>query len=243
MQIDLCGIEMTIEGEVVSICPVLVRNNGFHLLIDCGYEESFEELVECLQKFGVGVEQLDAILITHDDIDHLGALALFKENNPTLKVYAGAIEAPSISGQVVAERLLQARDSLSIMPEAYLPWAKRFIERLEAIRRVSVDVVLSDGEEVIDGLILIHTPGHTKGHVSLFETTTRTLITADALVIENSQFNIANPEFTLDLPAAIQSVQKLRQLAPTRVICYHGGSMDTNIDQQFAAVLQRYQAV
>lgn len=243
MQIDICSIEMMIEGEQVSICPVLIRQNGFHLLIDCGYEESFGQLVECLQKFGVGVEQLDAILITHDDIDHLGALTLFKEKNPALKVYAGAIEAPSISGQVIAERLSQARDSLTIMPEAYLPWARRFIERLESIRRVPVDLVFSDGEAVLDGLIVIHTPGHTKGHVSLFETATRTLVTADALVIENGQFNIANPQFTLDLPAAIQSVQKLRHLAPTRVICYHGGSMHTNIDQQFAAVLQRYQVV
>lgn len=243
MQIDLCPIEASIEGESISICPVLIRQNGFNLLIDCGYDETLDLLLEALHGLSLSPDQLHAVFITHDDIDHLGSLATLKAINPTIKVYAGEIEAPSVSGDIPAERLLQAKSSLGSLPEAYLPWAKRFIERLEAIHRVPVDVFFADGDRVLDDWLVVHTPGHTKGHVSLFHSQTSICIAGDALVIDHGSFQIANPQFTLDLPGAIHSVRKIQALKPASIICYHGGVMSTDVDQQLTSLLHQYSSV
>lgn len=47
------------------------------------------------------------------------------------------------------------------------------------------------------------TPGHTPGHISLYFLQSKTLVAGDAVVIENGVLDIANPQFALDLEAAV----------------------------------------
>lgn len=92
-------------GIQVTLYPTLIQLNHKNYLVDCGYQETYDELVSQLQSRGVSVADLHAILISHDDIDHLGALSLLKEGS--------RLEADSISGQVNLERLVQAEASLA----------------------------------------------------------------------------------------------------------------------------------
>ena len=67
------------------------------------------------------------------------------------------------------------------------------------------------------------TPGHTKGHISIYLPECSTLITGDALVLEDGRLTIANPQYTLDLERANESAEKIRALDVKTIICYHGG--------------------
>ena len=240
MKIQTFKIQKQINDAEVILYPTLLETDGKFFLVDCGYEETFSELITELNKLGVTVDNLYAILVSHDDIDHLGALKLFKDKNPNLLVYSSEIEEPSISGKVKSERLDQAEQSLLTLPEEYKQWANQFINQLKSIKRVSVDVVLKHREKIGDELEVILTPGHTKGHISFFIPSEKILIANDAIVLEFDEFNIANPAFTLDMNQAITSVELINELNPEKIVCYHGGVAVGNISNKLTSLINKY---
>ena len=104
---------------------------------------------------------------------------------------------------------------------------------LKTVQAVQVDQILALDREIewLPGVEVIHTPGHMPGHISLYIRQNRTMIAADAVVVENGLLEIANPQFTLDLEEAVRSVEKLQQLEIDRIICYHGGVVQTDIPE------------
>ncbi|MFL6002891.1 MAG: MBL fold metallo-hydrolase [Nocardioides sp.] len=80
--------------------------------------------------------------------------------------------------------------------------------------------VLGDGDDVF-GLQILTTPGHTAGHISIFDQDTGVLVAGDALTNEG-QLAGSNPQFTEDEAAAAASVRKLAELAPRTILVGHG---------------------
>ena len=150
---------------------------------------------------------MTGLIITHDDHDHMGGAAQLKRLNPDLKIFCGAEEAMSVQGRVKSEWLIQAENSLDSMPERARKWALSFIEMLMNTPKVPVDVLLGDGDEVVEGIVAVSTPGHTKGHISIYLPGSSTVITGDAL----------------DLDRVNESAEKIRALDAKTIICYHGG--------------------
>ncbi|GIF04296.1 MBL fold metallo-hydrolase [Actinoplanes siamensis] len=79
---------------------------------------------------------------------------------------------------------------------------------------------LGDGAEVF-GLRIVATPGHTPGHISIFEPATGTLVAGDALRTQNG-LEGSDPQYTSDLAAAKQSVKKLATLDVRAILPGHG---------------------
>jgi glyoxylase-like metal-dependent hydrolase (beta-lactamase superfamily II) len=90
---------------------------------------------------------------------------------------------------------------------------------------VWVDRTLVDGETLPyrGGIVVIHTPGHTPGHISLFITADRLLISGDALRVVDGELMGPSPQATPDLAQATASLRKLLGFSIDRVLCYHGG--------------------
>ena len=112
----------------------------------------------------------------------------------------------------------------------------------KAIRPVDVDQVFEENEEPIflRDVQIISTPGHMPGHISLYLKDSKTLLAADAVVYENGVLDIANPQFTLDLPQAIASVRKLQNLSIQKMICYHGGLVENGIQEKLSDLVKKY---
>jgi glyoxylase-like metal-dependent hydrolase (beta-lactamase superfamily II) len=240
MEVHTFKIEKKVNEVDTVLFPSFLRFGDRTYLIDCGYKETFEDFQQELIKLNAPVNQLTGVFISHDDIDHLGGLDAFKKCNPNISVFCGAIEEQSVCGKVKSERLIQAENSLEHIPNEYKTWALHFIQSLQNIKRYRVDMTFNDGDEFEKGVMVIHTPGHTKGHVSLFVIKEKILIANDALVIENDEFEIANPNYTLDMTSAIKSVEKIRQLNPDKIICYHGGVMQHDVHEKLNRLLLRY---
>lgn len=234
-------IEQEVAGQISTIYPTVIKTENEVVLVDCGYEETFDQFKVELAKLGTPLTAITKLVISHDDIDHLGALTLFVAENPNIQVYCSTPEKSSVSGETKSERLVQVEASLQQLPAEHRSWAENFMVRLTNIKRGPVDHTLEDGDYIADDVQVIYTPGHTKGHISLFDHETKTLIANDALVIEEGRFNIANPQFTLDMRQAVASLKKIKQLQPAKIICYHGGSMEEGIQEQLEAVIQYYQ--
>lgn len=92
---------------------------------------------------------------------------------------------------------------------------------------------VQDGDEVF-GLQIVETPGHTPGHVSVFDPATGVLVAGDALRTTDG-LQGSDPRYTADSAAAAASVKKLAAL-PVRVILPGHGDPLT---ERAAEALQR----
>ncbi len=82
---------------------------------------------------------------------------------------------------------------------------------------------VTDGDELF-GLGVVHTPGHTPGSISVFDTDTGLIVAGDAINGDNEGgLTGANPDFTPDMGTAAESVAKLAALMPSIAAFGHGG--------------------
>ncbi len=74
-------------GRPRSIAASLLLGNGQAALVDPGPASTLETLREKLRVHGLGVADLDAVLLTHIHLDHAGAAGSLVRENPRLAVY------------------------------------------------------------------------------------------------------------------------------------------------------------
>jgi glyoxylase-like metal-dependent hydrolase (beta-lactamase superfamily II) len=104
------------------------------------------------------------------------------------------------------------------------------IDEIDAPRRMRE---VADGDEVF-GLRIVATPGHTAGHVAVFDPESSVLVAGDALNNDGG-LSGSNPQFTEDEAAAADSVRTLAALAPRVILVGHGPP----VQQGAAAELQK----
>lgn len=80
---------------------------------------------------------------------------------------------------------------------------------------------VADGD-MVGGLRMIATPGHTPGHMSVLDTASRVLVTGDAVVGDGDKVGLPGEEFTEDMDVAMQSVSKLAGLDFETILFGHG---------------------
>ncbi|MBI4526216.1 MAG: MBL fold metallo-hydrolase [Deltaproteobacteria bacterium] len=92
---------------------------------------------------------------------------------------------------------------------------------------------VGDNDEVF-GLRVIATPGHTPGHICVFDPAGSLLILGDAMNNISSKLSGPNPQYTADMATAHQSVKKLARLTFNRAVFGHGEPIDKGASQAIA---------
>ncbi len=208
-----------------TVHPTLLWDDNNIVLVDCGFIGSLPLLEDELRRHDLSVDQLTGLVLTHHDHDHMGAAAAVKEANPNIRIYCSPAEAPFISAQEKPLRLCQAEEMQKMLPPEQQAFGKAFCDLLRRVEPVQPDVLLSDGERLdwCGGCRVIATPGHTPGHISLYMENASIVITGDAIALEEGRPVIANPQFTLDMKQATESLEKLLTMKAKTYYCYHGG--------------------
>jgi glyoxylase-like metal-dependent hydrolase (beta-lactamase superfamily II) len=219
---------LNLTGSWGIINPVLIRDNDTALLVDAGYPGQLPQIRDAVEQAGAPFSDVNKIIITHHDLDHIGSLAdIWRESGGRIEVLAHAGEVPYIQGDLppvkqTPERLAQLEAQFNALPEELKPRLKAF---LSPPAPSTVDRTLADGEEVphAGGIIAIHAPGHSPGHLCLYHKRSRSLIAGDALNVSDGLLVGPNPVYTPDLATALASLKKLAAYDIETVICYHGG--------------------
>lgn len=113
---------------------------------------------------------------------------------------------------------------LEMAPDATAYAGEADIANISSPRQL---VAVGDGSDVY-GLKIINTPGHTPGHISVFDPNGSILAAGDALnggdAMDGEAGTVAgaNPQYTPDLVAADDSVRKLAAVAPDILLFGHG---------------------
>jgi len=108
------------------------------------------------------------------------------------------------------------------VPESFKQGLKRLMLHPP---RARVDRFIQGGDRLpwCGGLLVVDTPGHTPGHISLYHEPSHTLIAGDALVVLEGRLEGPDPATSLDLPKARASLADLAKLDIAAVVCHHGG--------------------
>jgi glyoxylase-like metal-dependent hydrolase (beta-lactamase superfamily II) len=234
-------LSATLVGVGPSVIhPTLMWDKETVILVDAGLPGLLPQLREAMEKAGVPFDSLNNIIITHHDMDHIGSLSsILDGSSHKIHVLAHDAEKPYIQAEQPPLRMLQMEAQLSTLPEERREQMRTLYESLKASYKnfgVHVDRTVADGEELpyLGGITVIHTPGHTPGHIYLYLQQTKTLVAGDAMNVENGKL-VPAPRFTLyDQDAAARSLKKLARYDIQTVICYHGGLYDKNPSQRIA---------
>lgn len=222
--LEALEIPMRFGTNESIIHPVLIWDEKEGAtLIDTGIPGSHAAIGAHLERLGLSWKDLRRIILTHQDIDHIGGASAIVEASGA-EVLAHPDDIPYIQGERMLIKWNPAR--LEAMLQAAPPEQHERVRRLfGAPPRVRVDRALADGERLPyrGGITVIHTPGHTPGHIGLYLSADRLLVSGDALRAENGLLQGPSPQMTPDLPLATASLRKLLSYPIERVLCYHGG--------------------
>lgn len=207
------------------IYPAIISDNKHLTLIDCGYPNFLPIIESAMIHAGLTISDLKNIVITHHDHDHMGALKEITDKYPSIEVFSSKAQKPYITGEAKSLRLIQAEEHDQFLSDEEKIESRKFMDIIRSVRTVAEVTELSDGDSIpfsCDAQV-IDTSGHMPGHFSVYIPSEKTLIAGDALAVFDGKLCIANPEYVLDMPEAINSIKKLMNYDIESVICYHGG--------------------
>ncbi|WP_235822104.1 MBL fold metallo-hydrolase [Gottfriedia luciferensis] len=237
--IETIELEMNFMGNKSIIHPTLIWDENEVILFDTGMPGQTGVIREAIEKSGLEFSKLSKVILTHQDIDHIGSLAdILKNSTHKIEVLAHNEDKPYIEGEKPLIKMNSER--IAKMIES-VPEDQR--QNLKAIfttpLNAKVDTTISD-EEVLPfagGITVIFTPGHTPGHVGLYHHPSKTLIAGDAIVAENGVIMGPRATATPDMETALQSIKKFTNYDIETVICYHGGVINKNVNEQLLALI------
>jgi glyoxylase-like metal-dependent hydrolase (beta-lactamase superfamily II) len=174
-------IEAEVGGRPLYLFAFLGERR---LLLDAGCASTVDEFIApFLEGLGLGLLDLDLLLITHSDLDHQGGAHLLKRVNPSLWVTCGVLDIPLVSDPeaLIAERYRAYVELHGIAPDdTALAWMRR-----ESGGPVRVDVGWSGGERLELGpgwsVRILHVPGHSAGHLAVYDERSGALFSGDCL--------------------------------------------------------------
>ena len=74
---DIKILDASVQQQKNITAVYLLRHSDQCLLIDCGPESKFKQLLNQLAKFKLGIKDITAVLLSHIHLDHAGAAGKF----------------------------------------------------------------------------------------------------------------------------------------------------------------------
>jgi glyoxylase-like metal-dependent hydrolase (beta-lactamase superfamily II) len=162
----------------------LMVGDELTLLIDAGCAPDPEKYIfPYLKDLGMHPADIDIALITHSDVDHCGGNAALKRANPQVSITCGEADRSLVENPAVmwARRYDRFTEPHGM---GYGETAKQW--NMEMLGEPTpINWTWSGGETLRlgkDWLVEIHhVPGHSEGHLAIFDPHSRTVLSGDAV--------------------------------------------------------------
>jgi len=205
----------------------LVRGDGNITVVDTGLPGSARKIIDYVQSIGCHPSDIKTIVLTHSDMDHAGSTARLKEETGA-KVAIHEADAPRLSGEKEWKRV-----------KGVLGLFLRVGGVVMRFNRLKADVLLKDSD-IIDGLTVVHTPGHTDGSICL-HLPGRALFVGDALLTDYERtLSLPRKVMSMDMNQAKESIKKISQLEYSVLLPGHGPPIMQNASAMTKEFLARF---
>jgi glyoxylase-like metal-dependent hydrolase (beta-lactamase superfamily II) len=177
----------TDQGSFGYSTNSLLRVGNHNILIDTGPSSRRPFLVKALEAKGLSTDDIDIVMLTHMHWDHCQNTDLFKNArvlvNPTEIDYA---RNPNKWDLAVAAGMADMMRNMNVEP-------------------------VSEGDKIVDGVTILETPGHTKGHMSILAEIDgeKVLLAGDAMPDSGTVSRGMPTAIFWDVEDAQQSVEKM----------------------------------
>ena len=202
------------------------------LLFDTGMPDTPAGVLRpYLESVGLGLESLDDVLISHADLDHSGGNRALRDLHPGARFACHELD----------RRWIESNDAL--VNENYL-WHEPYgFDEPDELGRAElkascggdapIDLGLRGGETIRLGddwrVEILHLPGHTLGHVGIWDPRSRAAIVIDAVLergICARNGTLLIPPRIYDLTAYRATIRGLHALEPDLLLTAHYPVMD-----------------
>ncbi len=224
--IEMLEVHIPRGDDEMIIYPTLAWDDSHLVLFDTGVPGSGSYFAEAIEKTGHKAENLTDIILTHQDIDHIGGAKELLALAPKAKVYAHEVDTPFINGVKMPTKLEKQENRLANGEIAATDGFYQMLKNGFATSFLPVDVELKDGDilDFCGGIETVFTPGHTPGHAAFYLKSGRTMVVGDAAnIAENGALRGSNPGMTWDMDKAEHSLEKIKSYDLANVISYHTG--------------------
>jgi glyoxylase-like metal-dependent hydrolase (beta-lactamase superfamily II) len=222
-----------LPGSYVNV--FLIAEEDGLTVIDSGLKGSDRKIVQAIRELGRKPEEIRTLLITHHHADHVGGLAALLGRSGAA-AWAHPLDAPIIAG----EKARPHANPGSIAGRIFGPLIERLPQNNPPPARPNHDATDGAVVQVAGGVQVVHTPGHTAGHVSyLMPGHGGVLFAGDAAGHVFGRLGTPALIFTEDMAAAKESIRKLAALEFDTACFGHGGVLKGKASAEFKRYVER----
>lgn len=213
-------------GRRLGVNVYLIDGGDEFVLIDVGFEDVAEDIVELIREMGFSFDQCKMIIATHADADHVQGLRRVKDMMKA-KVAAHPLSVdPLESGdEILTYATIKAQGIEIPMPPCKID------------EQIDEGTVIKVGNQHLD---VWHTPGHTPGHLSF---KMGNLLFSGDNVYKDSCVGVIDAHHGSNLPDFIKSLKRILDDDSEFLLPSHGPVFrrDNSIVQKAIDRLTEYQ--
>lgn len=174
-------IECTFQGTRMAYVHLFVGESASMLVDTCCVHNPEQDIVPYMESIGFDPKSLTYILISHSDLDHQGGNRPMKTIAPQAILMCHNLDRAWIES---AETLITERYMQFDEPHGFETPAEAKADLHSTMDCTNMDMTLEGGERFHLGndwwIEAIHTPGHTWGHLAVYDPQSKTMAAGEA---------------------------------------------------------------
>lgn len=238
-------IKIDVPFQVKFVCSYLFKLEDQYVLIDAGFNSPAwrKKFLQEINKVGLNIEDINVCVITHNHLDHIGLIKEFKLKNPKIKIVMHNITNEILKWETnksntediekEAIRVSIEMKNYGLSEEERLRIVDFFTYWPKLRNYQTPDEIVNDGDTLLNDLEIIWTPGHSFGHICVFDTKRKYLFSGDHILSRITPHigNFIIPDFLADeyenynfknvLDQYLQSLDRIDKLSPEIIFPAH----------------------
>jgi glyoxylase-like metal-dependent hydrolase (beta-lactamase superfamily II) len=221
-----------------SMNSYLIQGTTGWLMIDTGWytPRAFQSLEDALHSLNLELTDIKTIILTHSHPDHYGMAGKIRQHAPKIELICHRWEADLIESRFI-KFIIPKEDSAFLLEKHGVPETDLLImgsASMPVLQMVTItlpDRMLYGGEIISTGIYdleVIWTPGHSPGHICLYEPKNSLLFCGDHVlptITPNVGYNVLSGDNPLG-----DYLYSLNKLIHLKIDCAHPGHEHSFID-------------
>ncbi|MFW9828011.1 MAG: MBL fold metallo-hydrolase [Candidatus Thorarchaeota archaeon] len=187
-------IKINVPFAVKYVCLYLFKLNGKNVLIDSGLNMGNwrKKLFSAFNYLNITIKDIDYCIISHIHTDHMGLVKILKEMNPSLKILMHDITHELLKWETNSNNLKELEQEATSVANNLIKYGiseeqgRRIVQFFtywpKFLQYQKPDIIVHDGDILFDQLEIIWTPGHSFGHICIFDQLSKYLFSGDHIL-------------------------------------------------------------